>query len=132
MKKNIIIISLIFALPLIAYWVLNSSNSTTAKTVEGGKPQVIKFTSAMCLDCQTMNKVFKEIFPKYEGKIILTEIQVQDQNSFNQEQIKKYNVTLVPTIILLNSQGKQVRRIEGEVAKDTMDKYLKELNGTVR
>ena len=106
---------------------MNASNSTTAKTIETGKPQVIKFTSAMCLDCQTMNKIFKEIFPKYEGKITLTEIQVQDNNSFNQEQIKKYNVTLVPTIILLNSQGKQVKRLEGEVPKEQMDNYLKGL-----
>lgn len=127
MKKNLIIISLIFALPLLAYWMMNTSNSTTAKTIEAGKPQVIKFTSAMCLDCQTMNKIFKEIFPKYEGKITLTEIQVQDNNSFNQEQIKKYNVTLVPTIILLNSQGKQVKRLEGEVPKEQMDNYLKGL-----
>jgi thioredoxin len=127
MKKNIIIISLIFALPLLAYWMLTMTNSTTAKTIEAGKPEVIKFTSAMCLDCQTMNKVFKEIFPKYENKIILTEIQVQDKNSFNEEQIKKYNVTLVPTIILLNSNGQQVKRIEGAVAKEQMDKYLQGL-----
>jgi len=106
---------------------LTASNSTTAKTVQTGKPEVIKFTSAMCLDCQTMNKVFKEIFPKYQDKITLTEIQVQDQNAFNQEQIKKYNVTLVPTIILKNSKGQQVKRLEGEVPKEQMDNYLKGL-----
>ena len=128
MKKNLIIISLIFIVPLIAFMVLNNSNSTTAKNIESGKPQIIKFTSAMCMDCQTMNKVFKEIFPKYENKIILTEIQVQDKNSFNEQQIKKYHVTLVPTIILLNSQGKQVQRIEGAIPKEEMDKYLEELN----
>ena len=127
MRKNLVIISLVFALPLLAYWALTVSNSTVAKTTAIGKPQVIKFTSSMCLDCQTMNKIFKEIFPKYEGKIIMTEIQVQDKNSFNQNQIKKYNVTLVPTIILLNSDGKQTRRIEGEIPKATMDNYLKEL-----
>ncbi len=127
MRKNLIIISLIFAIPLMAYWMLTASNSTTAKTVQTGKPEVIKFTSAMCLDCQTMNKVFKEIFPKYQDKITLTEIQVQDQNAFNQEQIKKYNVTLVPTIILKNSKGQQVKRLEGEVPKEQMDNYLKGL-----
>ena len=73
------------------YMALTASNSTTAKTTETGKPQVVKFTSAMCLDCQTMNKVFKEIFPKYNGNIVLSEIQVQDRNSFSDEQIKKYN-----------------------------------------
>lgn len=127
MKRNIIIISLIFAIPLMLYMALTASNSTTAKTSETGKPQVVKFTSAMCLDCQTMNKVFKEIFPKYNGKIILTEIQVQDKNSFSEEQIKKYNVTLVPTIVLLNSDGRQVKRIEGAIPKEQMDRYLQEL-----
>ena len=127
MKKNIIIISLIFAIPLMLYMALTASNSSNAKTTNAGQPQVVKFTSAMCLDCQSMNKVFKDIFPKYEGKIILTEIQVQDRNSFNNEQIKKYNVTLVPTIVLLNSNGQQVRRIEGAVSKEKMDSYLQEL-----
>ena len=117
MKKNIIIISLIFAIPIMLYMALTASNSTTAKTTESGKPQVVKFTSAMCLDCQTMNN----------NEIILTEIQVQDRNSFSDEQIKKYNVTLVPTIILLNSNGQQVRRIEGAISKEQMDKYLQEL-----
>ena len=74
-----------------------------------------------------MNKIFKEIFPKYENKIVLTEIQVQDKNSFNEEQIKKYNVTLVPTIVLLNSKGQQVKRIEGAVTKEQMDSYLQGL-----
>ena len=128
MKKNIIIISLVFAIPILAYMALTASNSTTAKPVETGKPQVIKFTSEMCLDCQTMNKIFKEIFPKYNNKIVLTEIQVQDKNSFNKEQIQKYNVTLVPTIILLNSQGQQIKRIEGAVSKEEMDKCLQGLN----
>ena len=82
MKKNIIIISLIFAIPLLLYMALTASNSTTAQTTDIGRPSVIKFTSAMCLDCQTMNKVFKEIFPKYQNKINFTEIQVQDKNSF--------------------------------------------------
>ena len=127
MKKNAIIITLIFAIPLFAYMLLTASNKSTAQTAQTGKPQVIKFTSAMCLDCQTMNKIFKEIFPKYEGKIILTKIQVQDKNSFNDDQIKKYNVTLVPTIILLNSAGQQVKRFEGAVSKEEMDNCLKGL-----
>ena len=127
MKKNAIIITLIFAIPLFAYMFLTASNSSTAQTAQTGKPQVIKFTSAMCLDCQTMNNIFKEIFPKYEGKIVLTEIQVQDKNSFNDDQIKKYNVTLVPTIILLNSVGQQVKRFEGAVSKEEMDNCIKGL-----
>lgn len=142
MKKNLTIIALIFAIPLIAFAVLNNSNATTAKTnalsssgigqnsnknTEFGKPQVIKFSSAMCLDCQTMNKLFKEVFPKYEDRIVLTEIHVQDGNSFTGEQIKKYNVTLVPTMIFLDSNNNQVKRIEGAIEKAELERYLEGL-----
>ena len=127
MNKNILVISLIFLIPIVAYFALTQSNSTTAKTVEGGKPQVIKFTSAMCLDCQTMNKLFKEVFPKYQGKIILTEYQVQTRGQLIDNEIKKYNVTLVPTVIMLNSNGAQVKRIEGAIPKEELEKYLQEL-----
>ena len=127
MKKNILIISLIFIIPIVAYFVLTNSSKTTATTEETGKPQVIKFTSAMCLDCQTMNELFKEIWPNYQDKIVLTEIQVQNRDQLADEKIKKYNVTLVPTIIMLNSDCEQAKRVEGAIPKEELKKYLQEL-----
>ncbi|MBR5555924.1 thioredoxin family protein [bacterium] len=138
MKKNMIIVALVFAIPLIAFAVLNNANTTTAKTsvnveqktddlIAMGKPQVIKFSSAMCLDCQTMNKLFKEVFPKYNERIVLTEVHVQDGNAFTGELIKKYNVTLVPTMIFLDSNNRQVKRIEGAIEKSELEGYLKGL-----
>lgn len=128
MKKNLITVILVLAVPIIAYMALTKSTATTAQPTDtANKPQVLKFTSKMCLDCQKMNTVFKEIFPQYEGKIILTEIPVQDGTSFTNSQIEKYNVTLVPTIILLDSSGKQVKRIEGAIEKEEMNNYLKDL-----
>ena len=140
MKRNIIIVALVLIVPLVAFWVLNNTNSTTAQTnpeiphtkpvdneVAVEKPQILKFTSTMCLDCQTMNKLFKEVFPKYQDKIVLTEISVQDGKAFTNEQIKKYNITLVPTMIFLNSENKQVQRIEGAIEKEVLENYLKEL-----
>lgn len=137
MKKNIIIIALVFIVPLMAFWILSNSNTTTAKTnmevptaenvIATGKPQVLKFTSTMCLDCQTMNKLFKEVFPKYSNDIVLTEISVQDGTAFTTEQIKKYNITLVPTMIFLDSNNKVIRKVEGAIDKDVLEGYLKGL-----
>lgn len=128
MKKNLIVILAIFIIPLLTYVMLTiSNNPTTARDSFTGKPQVLKFTSQMCLDCQTMNKVFKEIFPKYKDDIELIEIQVQDKNNYNQSMIEKHNVTLVPTIILIDSEGKQVKRIEGAIPSSEMDDCLKGL-----
>ena len=128
MKKNLIIILLILLVPIVAYMALTKSTATTAQPNDViGKPQVLKFTSSMCLDCQKMTKIFTEIFPKYEGTIVLTEIPVQDGSSFTNSQIEKFNVTLVPTIILIDSNGNQVKRIEGAIEKDEMDNHLKGL-----
>lgn len=132
MRKNIITILLILIVPMFAYWILSTNDAAKSSTVAvastSTKPQIIKFTSEMCMDCQTMNQIMKEIFPAYKDKITLIEIPVQDKSSFNQSQIKKYNVTLVPTIILIDSNGKQVKRIEGAIEKDVMESYLQGLN----
>ena len=130
MKKNIITILLILIVPMFAYWLLSTPDAENSTTVAeaSNKPQIIKFTSAMCMDCQIMNQIMKEIYPAYKDKITLIEIPVQDKTSFNESQIKKYNVTLVPTIILLDSSGRQVKRIEGAIEKDVMESYLQGLN----
>ena len=72
-------------------------------------------------------EIMKEIYPKYKDKITLTEIQVQDNKPETQEWINKYKVNLVPTIIMIDSNGNQVRRIEGAIPQNEMDGYLKDL-----
>lgn len=129
MKKNIITVLFILIVPVLAYFLLTAfnKNDDMQALAQPTKPQVIKFTSAMCIDCQTMNKIIKEIFPKYDGQIVLTEIQVQDGKKSTEEMINKHNVTLVPTIILIDKNGNSVKRIEGAIEKEVMDGYLQGL-----
>jgi thioredoxin-like negative regulator of GroEL len=127
MKKNIIIILAILILPAAAYWGLTRSTAAVAEAGVNGKPQVIKFTSTMCLDCQKMNKVFEVLKPRYGDRIAFTEVNVQNPTAASGELIKKHNITLVPTIILFDSRGKQVARIEDAIPESKMDRYLKEL-----
>ncbi len=65
--------------------------------------------------------------PKYGDKIVYTEIVVDSRNDMKNALIKKYNVTLVPTVIMLNSDGTQARRIEGAVPAEEMDECIKGL-----
>lgn len=130
MRKNIITVLLVLLVPLLAYIFMTHSGSEPVNVADAvtNKPQIIKFTSTMCLDCQEMNKVMKELYPEFRDRIALEEISVQDGQPSTDAKIKEYGVTLVPTIILKNSAGEQVRRIEGAVPKDEMQKYLEELN----
>ena len=129
MKKNIITVLLVLILPLVAYIFMTHAGNESVNIADASmnKPQIIKFTSSMCLDCQEMNKIMKDIYPEFKDRISLVEISVQDGKSSTDDQIKKYNVTLVPTIILMNSEGQQVKRIEGAIPKDEMVQYLEEL-----
>lgn len=123
--KKTIIIFLIFALPIFAYYLLTQNNVSYAKKSENTKPEIIKFTSQMCLDCQKLNATIKEVYPKYSEKIKLTEIKVEKNDSYTKEQIKKYNVLLVPTTIFTND--KETKRIEGYIPKNKLEKEMKAL-----
>lgn len=126
--KNFSIIALIFIIPLVAYFILSKPDESLAKKAAGAhKAQIIKFTSLMCLDCKKLGKVIKEVYPKYSNKIALVEIQVQNEDAYTKQQVEKYNVTLVPTLIFLNSKGKTVSKTEGFVEKDKLDKMMKDL-----
>ena len=128
--RNFTIITLILVVPLLAYMILTRGDvSSASKTVDANKPQIIKFTSLMCLDCKKLDKVMKEIYPKYSEKIILIEVPVQTESAFTKKQIEKYNVTLVPTLIFIDAKGKKIRRTEGYVEPNTLEIYINELTG---
>lgn len=127
--KNLSIITLIFVVPLIAYMILSKPDASLAsKAPTANKPQIIKFTSLMCLDCKKLGEVMKEVYPKYSNKIILTEVHVQDNDANTKKMVAKYNITLVPTMIIINSKGKKLQKIEGFVDKEKLDNLMKELN----
>ena len=126
--KKFTIITLILVVPLLAYMILTKGHVDSAnKAVDTNKPQIIKFTSLMCLDCKKLDKVMREIYPKYSGKIVLIEVPVQTESEFTRKQVEKYNVTLVPTLIFITSKGKNVRRTEGFIESEELEKYMKEL-----
>lgn len=127
MNKNTIILLLIFVLPLITYFYVSKNNESTVTVSNTTKPKIIKFTSTLCGECQRMDTVIKEVYPKYQKDIELISVPVQNQTEYNQEMISKYNVTLVPTIVLLNKNQHIQKRIEGYIDKTTFDNYLREI-----
>ncbi|MBR1776430.1 thioredoxin family protein [bacterium] len=127
MKKNIIIILLILLVPLAAYFCLTRDRLTTPPSVAASGAEVIKFSSPMCYECQELEKVFENVFPKYKENINLKVIDVTNRDNSIQALIKQYNVTLVPTTVFKKSDGSVTRRIEGCMKEEVLENYLKEL-----
>lgn len=127
-KKSLITILAILIIPVLAFWGLtfNKDTSTVAEAVSG-KPQVIKFSSSMCLECKEVERIFKELLPVYGDNFVYTEIIVDSKADMKNNLIKKYNIQLVPTVVMINSSGKVTNRIEGAVPKEHFEQCIREL-----
>ncbi len=127
-KKTLFTILAIIILPLLAFFGITKNQNNSVIAEVSGKPQIIKFSSTMCAECKEVEKTLKDIFPKYQDKITMTEIIVDSRNDMKNKLIKKYNVQMVPTLILLNSDGTQSARIESSIPAEEMDKYIRGLH----
>ena len=125
-KKSIITILAIIILPLLAFWGLSWNKDATA-LADSNLPQIIKFSSSMCLECKEDEKIFNEIMPKYKDKVSYTAIVVDSRKDMNNKLIKKYNITLVPTVVMLDSNGKECKRFEGAAEKEEYEEVIKGL-----
>ena len=128
MNRNIFIILLIFFVPLAAYFGLTRDKLTTPPSFASANgPEIIKFASPMCYECQELEKVFNEVFPKYENDITLRKVDVTNKDNVIKGMIKSYGVKLVPTTVFKDKDGNIVRRIEGNMEPQVLENYLKEL-----
>jgi len=127
-KKSLIVILSIFIIPLVAFWIMafnNGVSQTAQATME--KPHIYKFSSTMCLECKDVEKIFKEIMPNYQDRIGYTSIIVDKGADMKNPLIKKFGVKLVPTVIMLNTDGSVASRIEGARPKEDFEKCIKDL-----
>ncbi len=126
--KNIITIALIFILPLVAYFIMNkNSDGITAVAKDNGNPNILVFTSTMCMDCKKMKGLLTEIEPAYSSRVNFTHINALDNNKQVKEQIKKYNITLVPTLVYTDENGNEKNKTEGYIEKEQLISEIEEL-----
>ena len=131
MNKNVVIISLIFLVPLGVYWGLTRAKAPVVLSTEAlTRPEIIKFSSPMCYECQELEKVFEEVYPEFSNKVSLRKIDVTQKDKSTKELIKQYDVKLVPTSVFRSSQGETIRKIEGMIQPKILENYIREqING---
>ncbi len=131
--KNWIIVLLVFAIPLGLYAYFESNTQVGAAKEEisynnAAKPRVIKFYSPMCSDCQKVSKEMVGVVEDFKDAVTFEEINVSEQTDKNKALIKKYKITLVPTLIFESKDGKIVKKIEGFVQDDEIQNNIVNIN----
>ena len=127
--KNWIIVFLVFAIPLGLYAYFESNTQATAAKEEmtankTQKPRVIKFYSPMCSDCQKVSKEMVGVVEDFKDAVTFEEINVSEQTDKNKALIKKYKITLVPTLIFESKDGKIVKKVEGFIEDDEIESNI--------
>lgn len=127
MNKNIIWIALIFIVPIAAYYGLTRESVATQYENAVTGDEIIKFASPMCYECNQLEKVIEAVFPKYENKVTLRKIDVTKKDKNVRALMREYNVTLVPTTVFKNQDGRITKRVEGTMKPEVFESYTEEL-----
>ena len=134
--KNWIIILLIFTLPLGLYGFLQSEfgqdviakDRISLSTLEiVTAPTLYKFSSPMCGECAKAGKIIEEIKGNYPD-VEIREITVTGPEGSKREVknlLKRYNVTVVPTLIFLDKEANVVKRLEVDMTGEDIKNCFK-------
>ena len=131
MNKNIITVLLIFVVPLAVYWTLTKDKSLAViPSIATSGPEIIKFSSPMCYECQELEKIFEEVYPNYAGKVALIKVDVTQRDKNTVKLIREHNIKLVPTCVFKDKNGNTIRTTEGSIQPKILENYIKEqING---
>lgn len=80
--------------------------------------QLLKFQASWCQPCNMLSKAMESIdHPLVESR---QEIDIDEDT----EKVKQYNIRGVPTLILIDDEGKEVKRQSGYMSESQILKFL--------
>lgn len=130
-KKNLIVILLILIVPLALYYLVKPGGFETpmniAQAFTAKKPVVLDFSSELCYECKELDKVIKPAMVKYQDKVIFKKVPVNSDNPEYKKLIEKYEISVVPTLVLIDKNGKAVEVVEGSMSEAELEGYLNKL-----
>lgn len=87
--------------------------------INTGKVCVCDFSATWCGPCRMMAPVLEDVSDKYKGKYYFYQIDIDSE----EELANKYQISVVPTIIVFNG-GVEVGRTSGYMEADELERFI--------
>lgn len=85
--------------------VLHISDADFLQTIkDAGTPVLVDFYADWCGPCQMVAPILVELTKEYEGKILITKMNVDE----NRETPSSYGVMSIPTVVVVNYENGEV------------------------
>src|SRR5260221_11669690 len=88
-------------------------------TINAGKQVFIDFWAPWCGPCRVIGPIVEELAPSYEGRAVITKMNVDE----NQQIPQRFGVTSIPTLMMFKD-GKMVDRTMGAMPKAEVQKFI--------
>jgi thioredoxin 1 len=89
------------------------------QVINGGKPVFVDFWAPWCGPCRIIGPIVEELAPSYEGKAVLTKMNVDENPTVPQ----KFGITSIPTLLMFKD-GKLVDRAIGAMPKPALQSFI--------
>lgn len=83
--------------------------------------QIIKFSALWCPACLIMNNRINKIANKYNIEIIEYDYDIDEEKK------EEYNIKNILPVIILQKDGKEVKRLIGELSENKLEQEISDL-----
>ena len=90
-----------------------------SEMLNSGTPVFVDFWAPWCGPCRVVGPLVEELAPSYDGKVIITKMNVDD----NPITAQKYGVTSIPTLMIFKD-GQVIDRAIGALPKAALQSFL--------
>lgn len=98
-------------------------------SINGGERMVIDFYADWCIPCKELDALTfsdKRILDKFE-QFTVYKVDMTKTNDSNEQLRKRFNVIGMPTVLIIDSKGNEIKRLTGFVNADEFLSFIKNL-----
>jgi len=93
------------------------------QALSGGKPTLAEFGSSTCIPCKQMKPILEKLTVEYKDKLNVVIVEVYEQ----MELTRQYGIMAIPTQIVFDSSGKEIKRHMGLWPREEIIAQLKKM-----